>query len=220
MVSLTKHSAVTGINIHELKGVSSAAEDTVVTASSGSSVWQKATVDNMASSAVPFNNLYLHVRYQEATNTAPVIYSEDDGLFYKLYPLNTVVVNNISGSSLASNHVVLPSGTYLTEFDTGNVGQDLNSPGTSAKSKVVVYNSSTDNVLVHGQVNSGRFSCNQTSSGFFTLSSTSNVELRLYANKLTQSDTYLGGYTNFFGNPPLNLGISNVYADLVFWKLS
>lgn len=213
MANLVKHSAVSGINLHDLKGVASAADDTVVTASSGASVWQKATVDNMVASATAFNSQLFHTRYQESTGVKPARYKPDFTTddFLK-FPLNTTLTNEISGASLASNQLTLPSGTYLAKFDNG-INGDIGSFG-----RVKLRNVTSNLDLVLGSSYLKICSC-MSSAGFFTLASTSLVELWLSQSHLRTSSafTYLGSLEF---DTPLNIGIDNVYADLLIWKLS
>lgn len=104
-----QHNALTGSSLHENKGVSSATDNTVATASSGATVWQKLTASHLTGTGNPFGAQLLHVQDEQTsgTNGASIL----TGSWFKR-TLNTVKTNEISGASLASSVITLPAGTY------------------------------------------------------------------------------------------------------------
>lgn len=98
------HSTLTGSNLHENKGVAAAANNTVATASSGTTVWQKINANHISANVNPFASQFMHVR--------------DIGDLYIpvnqwwIRPINTVQYNSIGSASLSDDIIILPAGNY------------------------------------------------------------------------------------------------------------
>ena len=86
--------------------------------------------------------------------------------------LNTILTNNITGSSLSNNAITLPAGTYYAEGFS--VGTAVN------KHKVKLQNTSNNTVLLHGSSENDSVTSFSTVSGKFILASTSNLEMQHY----------------------------------------
>jgi hypothetical protein len=56
------HKNLSGNQLHENKGASTATDDHVATAASGATVWQKLTHANLTTTGNPFGAQLLHVR--------------------------------------------------------------------------------------------------------------------------------------------------------------
>lgn len=106
------HSTLTGSNLHENKGVSSATDNTVATAVSGATVWSKLTASNLTGTGNSFGAQLLHVQDQKASGTNGGTFSSGS---WQTRTLNTTLTNEISSASLGSNQVTLPAGTYYLE---------------------------------------------------------------------------------------------------------
>lgn len=106
-----EHSTLTGSDLHEPKAIAAAAANRVyVSNGAGSGTWTTVSNDLLAASAKAFQAQLLHVQDQKAQGTAGGT-SVNGGT----RDLNTILTNEISGSSLASNQITLPAGTYYIE---------------------------------------------------------------------------------------------------------
>ncbi len=147
----------------------------------------------------------LHVRDEKSANT-------DGGTFtvgaWRTRDLNTVKTNEISGASVASNQITLPTGTYFIRarapamrvgnhtaklFDTTGTADLV--IGSATRSVGSTADSMTDSVIM----------------GQFTLSVESVLEIQ-HQGKATVAD--LG-----FGNGS-NVGVVEVYTDVEIRKIS
>ncbi len=121
--------------------------------------------------------------------------------------LNTAVVNNIPGATLASNQLTLPAGTYFV------IGQSA--IGNVHNARLRLYSVTDSAAVLEGIGNGAVGTANLTNSlahimGSFTLSAAKTLELQLQA--VASLNTYGLGY-------PLNLGVSEVYSDITIWRL-
>jgi len=198
-----EHSTLTGTNLHENKGVATATDDFVATATSGATVWKKLTAANLTGTGNPFGGQLFHVSEVQAqgvtgaTNTVSGTYST--------CVLNTSITNEISGASLSSNHLVLPAGTYYAE---GEYPPDINNDGAS---RLRLRNTTDNTTLITGMnwYIDGGASHPAIIRGRFTLSGTKNVELQF------RGDTETGGA------PACNFaGESEFYTNLRVWKIA
>jgi len=119
--------------------------------------------------------------------------------------LNTTVVNNISGCSIASSVITLPAGTYnVSAFSTFYAG-------TNCRIKLRNTTDSTDAVLGQSSQNGGNFVSNIPILGMFTSAATKDYELQ-YRVALT-SATYGLGIANSFS-------ISEIYSIIRIDKVA
>lgn len=199
------HSGLTGSNLHENKGVSSATDNTVATAVSGATVWAKLTASNLTGTGNSFGAQLLHVRDQRVANTAGGSLTASG---WRTHTLQTSVTNEITSASLASNQISLPSGTYYAS------GWLRRSTGDTTY-VIRLYNVTDSSTLVDG----GAFKQNRGGTaddstiinptlieGRFTLSGTKLVEFQVYPATTTTPAA-------------INLGSApEIYADLRIWK--
>lgn len=108
----SEHNALTGSALHDNKGVSTATDNTVATAVSGATVWAKLTASNLTGTGNSFGAQLFHVSDTKAANTVGGSFAAGA---IRTRTLNTSVTNEISGSSLSSNQITLPTGTYWVE---------------------------------------------------------------------------------------------------------
>lgn len=199
------HKSLTGADLHENKGAASAADNTVATATSGATVWKKLTNANLDPTGNPFGANLLHVRNVQPSGTTGA--AVNAASFADIL-LNTAVTNEISGASLSSNNITLPSGTY---FVSGVV--PFGNTGATARSFLVQLYNVTDNAqLLQGQtllIGSGA-AFPMKLQGRFTLSGTKSVSVQARSNA--------SGV--IIGNPATVSGVSEVYTDVLIWKIA
>lgn len=120
--------------------------------------------------------------------------------------LNTTIgLNTISGSSLASDIITLPAGTYriniISIFFGGSVKLRFRNTTDSLTTLIGTSLVST----------SAQTSCNtNTLSGIFTINSTKNFELQYYS---------LNSLVNGLGTPITGSGEPEIYTQIELWKL-
>ena len=139
---------------------------------------------------------------QQAANTAGGTFTS--GSFVKRV-LNTTIVNNIVGCSIASSVITLPAGTY-TVFAT--------SPAYSVDNHQALLRNATDstNTIIgtSARTNSTVDSVTEsTVNGVFTIATSKTFELQ-HRCSLTRSTDGLG--------KPVNLGVNEVYANIYIEK--
>jgi len=156
------------------------------------------------SAAGKFESALLHVRDEKAANTSGG--AGTTGAFTKR-DLNTVVTNEISGASLSSSVITLPSGTYYAfgSSPAYNVNQ--------LRIKLRNTSDSTDTLLGTTEYNNdGAYSITRSFvTGRFTIASSKNFELQ-YRISANPTGNALG--------TPNNFGITEVYADVQIWKVA
>lgn len=186
--------SVSGDTVEDSKGAG--ATLTGGDATSGWSVTAHTPVDNFLR-----NKPYMEVQERQATGVFPSG-TPADGDNHKV--LNTVIYNDIPGTSLASNLISLDAGDYYIEADSV-VRSDLGD--TRVRLRI---DDSSDNPLVVGVPHSAqatRPSINPTIAGRFTLSTATSIKLILHA----------GGILDF--GLPSNDGADEVYSSVRIWKL-
>lgn len=178
-------------------------DDTFATATSSnvpSAESVKAYVDNNQA----FSNNLLHVREEQAANTAGGGFTSGA---WQTRILNTTVTNEISGASLASNQITLPAGDYYIEAFA---------PAFRVNGhKVKLYNDSDSADIRLGSTewsSAGASYANTRSNVFgkFTLAAEKDLELQ------HRCETTRG--TDGFGLAA-NVGATEVYAEVRIWKL-
>lgn len=129
--------------------------------------------------------------------------------------LNTVLVNNISGASLASNVITLPAGTYYVEASAPAVGDT--STATNQRHKVAIKK--VDNTLLL----LGTSECIQPSGSSIILQTRSFVRgtFTLAASTGIILDHYFTTSTSYVAGIPTNIsGYNEVYSEIKIWKVS
>ena len=157
------------------------------------------------SSAGAYESQLLHVRDEKSANTAGGAFTSGS---WQTRTLNTVMTNEISGASLSSNQVTLPSGTYY--LHAGARGYTVN------VNKLKWYNTSdSSDVLIGDQARSDS-SANANAfvsvMGRFTISAQKTFELQ-HRCETTRSDA--NGY-----GPAANFGVVEVFANVQLWKVA
>jgi hypothetical protein len=106
-----EHSALTGSDLHEPKGVAAAAANRVyVSDGAASGSWTTVSNSVLATEAKAFQAGLLHIQDQKASGTNGGTFTSGA---WRTRDLNTVLTNEITSASLASNQITLPAGTYF-----------------------------------------------------------------------------------------------------------
>lgn len=112
---MSAHKNLTGADLHEPKGIESAAAGEVYVADgSDSGEWQKIDNDQLEKDAKPFGHNVLIVEERQVSGTAGGTFSANA---WRTRALSTVVTNQITGASLANNRITLPAGTYMIQAE-------------------------------------------------------------------------------------------------------
>jgi hypothetical protein len=151
-----------------------------------------------------FESALLHVRDEKSANTSGG--AGTTGAFTKR-DLNTVLTNEISGASLASSVITLPSGTYY--IFGSSPAYNVN----SHRIKLRNTSDSTDTLLGTTEYNNdGAYVMTRSIvTGRFTIASSKNFELQ-YRISANPTGNALGS--------PNNYSITEVYADVQIWKVA
>jgi hypothetical protein len=227
MATIT-HASLSGSSLHENKGAASASDDTVATASSGATVWKKLTAENLTGTGNPFGASLYHVQDQHSSGTA--FSGTMTTSTWNNRPLNTEVVDEISGASLSSDLITLPIGTYYCEaYTVGRTGSSGSSgaPDITLRARLRDVSNNVTKVLSateqakgdHYSVvtvwNSAQAERHTTRpwairlSGRFALAAQSNLAFQLYnSNTITAM-------------PGLSAaGEIEIYSDVKIWKIA
>lgn len=141
----------------------------------------------------------IHVRDEKASGTAGGTFTAGA---WQTRTLNTVSTNTLTGSSLASNQITLPAGTYDVF---------ARAPGYVVSYHQAKLRNVTDgsDAIIGTTENSGSSEAKTTTSfviGRFTIAGTKAFELQHYCSPTTVA-TYGFGY-------PVNFGVIEVYAEI------
>jgi len=147
-----------------------------------------------------YETALLHVIDEKANNTSPQTFSTGQNT----RELTTVKTNEISGSSLSSNQITLPSGTYYAQAEANGY--------VNARNKISLYNTTDAEYTIVGLSSNSHASYYTTTisvlSGRFTISAQKVFELRHYI----QSGSASGVATNS--------SQVEVYANIRIWKVA
>jgi hypothetical protein len=156
--------------------------------------------------ANPFGKELLHVRDEKANNTAGGGFTSGS---FQTRTLNTVMTNEISGASLASNQITLPSGTYFINSSSPAVYVQQH------KAKLRNITDSSDTLIGTSEFSSNGIPDYVATCSFvigrFTIASSKTFEIqhRCIATR--------GG--DGFGNAS-NFSVVEVYTDVQIWKVA
>ena len=148
----------------------------------------------------PFANELLHVRDEKTASTNGGTSSAG----YQTRTLNTVVTNEITGASLSSNQITLPTGTYFIEAYA--VGYKTN------QNVISFYNVTDSSYNIFGRNNfSSSGDATQTVNLLkqrFTISAQKVFELRHFITSARSSN----------GLGVANGSNANIYSDVLIWR--
>ena len=183
--------------------------DTITIGASGDTITipSGATISNLGT-ATGFGGVFetqlLHVRDEKASGTAGG--GSTSGSF-ETRTLNTVMTNEISGASLSSNQIILPSGTYYI---------DATAEAFKAESHKLKLRNITDSsdVLIgtSAYASSGDLVANNSNVvGRFTISAQKTFEIQ-HRVGLTVATNGLGASASY--------SVVEVYTNVMIWKIA
>jgi hypothetical protein len=158
------------------------------------------TVTGLMTGRIPL----LHVRDEKANGTAGGTFNAGD---WRTRDLNTSVTNEITGASLSSNQITLPAGAYFI---------DAQAPARGVGAHVAKLRNVTDgsDVIIGRVQEAGAGDSTATDSmvrGRFTIATQKVFEL--------QHRSEGSAATSGFGDEG-NLGVTEVYSDVMIWKVA
>jgi len=151
-----------------------------------------------------FESALLHVRDEKANGTHGGTNSSGSFL---TRTLNTVKTNEISGASLSSNQIILPSGTYYIQ------GRSISYRTDETKTKLRNITDSSD-AVISTSTRAGYdavTTCDNWIIGRFTITAQKTFELQQRSNNYVAGDGY-GTASNF--------STVEVYSDVQIWKVA
>ena len=177
--------------------------DSILIYDDSATALRKMTRTNFVSGlASGFDTQLLHVRDEKAANN-------DGGTFtsgsFVTRTLNTVMTNEISGASLASNQITLPAGTYYIHASAPTFGVIRN------KLKLRNTTDSADTLIGTSELNNADAVTRAFVTGRFTIAAQKVFELQ-HRCESTVSTGGLGKLTNF--------GVVEIFADVQIWKVA
>lgn len=160
---------------------------------------------------VTYTPQVLHLQHQETSGTnnadTPVATT------WTKITLNTEVVNQITGSSLASSVISLPAGTYKFRAN-------YNITANQSSARIRLRNTTAGSTEVLGintygdeEGNTDKVTHHNHLSGLFTLGATSDLELQYYL-------TSIGGFSGLTLGNATTSGEQEVYADVWIEKVA
>ena len=160
------------------------------------------TVSGASGASLNIDN-YFHAQDQKSSNT-------DGGTLtggsFITRVFNTVVTNSISGASLSSNQITLPSGTYYVWGRAPTIG--------TARTKTILHNATDNSTILIGTSDdaNGNYATQTDGSvvGKFVLGSQKAIELR--QRGVTVSGKGLGEGTGY--------SVVEVFAEIQLWKVA
>lgn len=189
----TEHSDITDPLIHEPKGISTAAANTVYVADgSASGDWAKLPREALADGSLS------SVVYVMHTNTTPTLVS---GTWTQMSL--SALENNQVGATLSTNTLTLPAGTYDVD---GYTSLSFSNSGTRvvvARTRLYSTTSSSEIILsspfVEVMTSSTRVQTDLRYNGRFTLAGSTNIILQGYINNADGSDGLI--YSGYLSSP-------------------
>jgi len=171
----------------------------VLRMNSGATALEFATV-----SGTTFGSALLHVRDEKSNGTNAGTFTSGS---FQTRTLNTVMTNEISGASLSSNQIILPSGTYYIDgiapvYAVENHKLKLRNITDSSDVLIGISNYASS---------SGFVGNNAHLTGRFTIASQKTFEIQHRSSSTTSS--------NGFGTSA-SMSVIEVYADIQIWKVA
>lgn len=203
------HKDLTGSDLHEVKGASTATTGQVpVSDGAGSAPFGKLTHTSLETTGNPFGAQLFHCREEQASGVASTTSSAGG---WVVAALNTTSTNEITSASLSSNTLTLPAGTY--HYDAWVSGfSTINSTVSLLQARL--YNATAASVIHYGPTTRMYFAATVGGHqivahvrGRFTLSGSSQIQL--------QQQNWASGGAGQAGG----LG-GEVYADIMVWKIA
>ena len=160
--------------------------------------------NTFASAQGVYESQLLHVRDEKSAGTNG---GSSSATTDNVRVINTVVTNEITGASLSSNRITLPSGTYFIDSQAHAFKSDIN--------RLILYNHSDSSIVILGTAIYADFNYSSVGHSFltgrFTISASKDFEIRHYTGRAIS--------TNGLG---VSAGDSRteVYFDAKIWKVA
>ena len=160
--------------------------------------------NTFASAQGVYESQLLHVRDEKSAGTNG---GSSSATTDNVRVINTVVTNEITGASLSSNRITLPSGTYFIDSQAHAFKSDIN--------RLILYNHSDSSIVILGTAIYADFNYSSVGHSFltgrFTISASKDFEIRHYTGRAVS--------TNGLG---VSAGDSRteVYFDAKIWKVA
>lgn len=125
---MAEHNTLTGANLHENKGVSTATDNTVASATSGATVWRKINSSMLDTSSVfGVNKEYIQVELDDVS-TASTAYAvvPFSGTLSQVYSVLHAAITGADSTVSILNHAGLSAGTLTVSF-SGSAAGDIDS---------------------------------------------------------------------------------------------
>jgi hypothetical protein len=207
------HKDLTGTDLHEIKGASTAGVGEVPIANgSGSTAFGKLTASSLTGTANSFGGQLLHVREEQ---NAGVPSTGAGTVSWNSSPLNVVKTAEIAGASISAGNITLPAGTYYFEGSTPVYVSTSSAQLVLAQARL--FSQTAGVTILTGQPSGLFFSTGVATvqgqvmvgvAGRFTLGTTSVISLQTYS-----------AATAGFSARPLGVTVE-VYADIKIWKVA
>lgn len=202
------HKDLTGTDLHEIKGASTATVGQVpISDGAGTAPFGKLTHTSLQTTGNPFGAQLLHVREEQSSGVASSTTVPSSS--WATIALNTVKTNEIASSSLSSNVVTLPAGTYHFCAISPPL-REVTNTGFNAVTKVRLLNSGASTTIFVGPsiTNSDRTAKGSVKlEGRFTLSGSTQVAFQYYV-------------VQGAAPTPASTGEVEVYAEMWIWKIA
>lgn len=225
-MSNVEHSVLTGTDLHESKGVATAAANRVfVTDGAASGSFQQVPAAAIAAAGVlVFQSQVYHIRDERTSGT------DGDTLTVSTWNTRTLQTESVDDLTITTsgNQISLVAGTYYVEAEavTRYTGTLERNTSEAIVSKLRLRNITDSTTLVIGPAvkfnlvddgggNNQQFDIDlQTRlSQRFVLSGTKSIALQNWVTNTTSSPTVRGGKA-------VSSGENEIYAEVKLWKLS
>ena len=162
---------------------------------------------SFSSSGGKFESALLHVRDEKSSGTDGGTNINGSPSTFEPRTLNTVLTNEISGASLASNKITLPAGTYFIYARVPAFCVDRH------KSRLRNVTDSSDTLIGSNQYFTPSVNVGGDSwiIGRFTIAGTKDFEIQ-YRNQSVRTNEGLGLGVGY--------GVLEVYTDVQIWKVA
>ena len=158
------------------------------------------TETKLSALANPFASQLLHVRKESSSNNDGASVVGD-----QTRTLNTIVTNEITGASLSSNQITLPSGTFYIIAKA-----PFRDPSRNRAFLYNVTDASVDLLGVSAHNSTSGTSGNTFTQGRFTINASKVFELRHYCSGAASTGLGLG----------TSDGRTQVYSDVQIWRIA
>ena len=178
--------------------------DLVLIYDDSASALRKMTRANFIGSVGGFETQLLHVRDEKAAPNSGGTGSTS----FTARDLNTVMTNEITGASLASNQITLPAGTYYIQASAPVYNSDSH--------KIKLRNTTDSSDTIIGSSERGGTTSNSQSrsilSGRFTIAAQKVFEIQHRLDTTGAGSDGLGVRSN--------MSVTEVYTDVQIWKVA